>query len=61
MEDRLVKVATRRTTVGQISMWGTLHISTTGKTQGGWLCDSWTERYASCGTSTAATSLARKR
>ena len=43
MSDRLMKVLTRRTSNGQISMWGTLHVSATGATRGGWLCDSWTE------------------
>jgi hypothetical protein len=41
--ERLVKVVTRRTTVGQISMWGTLHLNLAGGNSGGWLCDSWTE------------------
>jgi hypothetical protein len=41
--ERLIKVVTRRTTNGAISMWGTLHLSPTGVSKGGWLCDSWTE------------------
>ena len=43
MAEQLVKVLTRRTTVGQISMWGTLHLNTQGGTLAGWLCDAWTE------------------
>jgi hypothetical protein len=43
MPERLVKVFTKRTTVGQISMWGTLHLNAQGGRLAGWLCDSWTE------------------
>jgi hypothetical protein len=43
MPEQLVKVITRRTTDGQISMWGTLHLNTQGGTLAGWLCDAWTE------------------
>lgn len=43
MAEQLVKVLTRRTTDGQISMWGTLHLSTQGGKLAGWLCDAWTE------------------
>jgi len=55
MADQLVKVLTRRTTVGQISMWGTLHFSTQGGKLAGWLCDAWTE----AGTSSADVLLPR--
>ena len=47
MAEQLVKVLTRRTTVGQINMWGTLHLNTQGGTLAGWLCDAWTEAGAS--------------
>jgi len=47
MAERLVKVLTRRATVGQINMWGTLHLNTQGGRLAGWLCDSWTEAGAS--------------
>jgi hypothetical protein len=53
--ERLVKVLTRRTTSGQISMWGTLHLDPVGGKLGGWLCDSWTE----AGTSAADILLPR--
>jgi hypothetical protein len=43
MSERLVKVLTRRTTDGQLSMWGTLHLNTQGGKLAGWLCDAWTE------------------
>lgn len=43
MPEQLVKVFTRRTTEGHISMWGTLHLNAQGGRLGGWLCDSWTE------------------
>jgi hypothetical protein len=43
MAEQLVKVLTRRTTEGQISMWGTLHLNAQGGTFAGWLCDAWTE------------------
>jgi hypothetical protein len=44
MSEQLVKVLTRRTTDGQISMWGTLHLNTQGGGKlAGWLCDAWTE------------------
>jgi hypothetical protein len=43
MPEQLVKVLTRRTTDGQISMWGTLHLNVQGGTLAGWLCDAWTE------------------
>jgi len=47
MAEQLVKVLTRRTTDGQISMWGTLHLNTQGGALAGWLCDAWTEASAS--------------
>jgi hypothetical protein len=47
MPERLVKVASRSATVGQMSMWGTLHLSLVGGKLGGWLCDSWTVAGAS--------------
>jgi hypothetical protein len=43
MAEHLVKVFTRRTTDGQMSMWGTLHLNTQGGKLAGWLCDAWTE------------------
>lgn len=43
MASQLVKVFTRRTSGGPITMWGTLHISPIGAVPGGWVCDSWTE------------------
>jgi hypothetical protein len=43
MADQVVKVLTRRTTDGQISMWGTLHLNTQARKLEGWLCDAWTE------------------
>jgi len=43
MPEQMVKVLTRRVTVGQISMWGTLHLNPQGGTLAGWLCDCWTE------------------
>lgn len=43
MSAQLVKVLTRRTSDGQISMWATLHLNTQGGTLAGWLCDAWTE------------------
>ena len=46
MPEQLVKVITRRTSNGRISMWGTLHVNPTGGFAG-WLCDSWTEAVAS--------------
>ena len=49
MAEQLVKVLTRRTTSGQISMWGTLHLNTHGGTLAGWLCDSWTEAGTAAG------------
>ena len=42
MAQQLVKVLTRSTTDGQISMWATLHLNTQGGTIAGWLCDAWT-------------------
>ena len=47
MPERLVKVDTRRITQGQISMWGTLHLSVDGGKLAGWLCDAWTEAGSS--------------
>ena len=47
MPEQLVKVLTRRTTSGLLSMWGTLHLDTQGGRFAGWLCDSWTEAGAS--------------
>jgi hypothetical protein len=47
MPEQLVKVVTRRTTDGHISMWGTLHLNTQRGAIAGWLCDSWTEAGAS--------------
>lgn len=47
MPEQLVKVVTRRTTDGQISMWGTLHLNARGGRFAGWLCDAWTEAGAS--------------
>lgn len=43
MAEQLVKVLTRSVTVGQISMWGTLHLNAQGGRLAGWLCNSWTE------------------
>lgn len=43
MPERLVKVLTRQTSEGQISMWGSLHLNTEGGRLAGWLCDSWTQ------------------
>ncbi len=43
MPEQVVKVFTRRTSDGQISMWGTLHLNTQGGRLAGWLCDAWTE------------------
>jgi hypothetical protein len=43
MAEQLVKVLTRRITVGQISMWGTLHLNARGGKLAGWRCDAWTE------------------
>ena len=43
MPEQLVKVLTRRTTDGQISMWATLHLNTQAGKLEGWLCDAWTE------------------
>jgi hypothetical protein len=47
MAERLVKVLTRRTTIEQISMWGSLHVNIDGGTLAGWLCDAWTEAATS--------------
>ena len=38
------KILSRRTTVGNISMWGTLHVSRPGGKVLGWLVDTWTEK-----------------
>jgi hypothetical protein len=43
MAEQAVKVFTRRTTDGQISMWATLHLNTQAGKLEGWLCDAWTE------------------
>lgn len=43
MAEQLLKVLSRRTSEGQISMWGTLHLNAQGGKVAGWLCDSWTE------------------
>jgi len=43
MAEQVVKVLTRRTTNGQISMWATLHLNTQARKLEGWLCDAWTE------------------
>jgi len=47
MAEQVVKVLTRRTTDGQISMWATLHLNTQARKLEGWLCDAWTEAGAS--------------
>jgi hypothetical protein len=47
LSGRLVKVFNRRTTEGNISMWGTLHLNLEGGRLSGWLCDSWTESVVS--------------
>jgi hypothetical protein len=47
MPEQLVKVLNRRTTDGKISMWGILHLNSSGGRLAGWLCDSWTEAGAS--------------
>ena len=43
MPEQLVKLLTRRTTAGPISMWGTLHLDIREEKLAGWLCNSWTE------------------
>jgi hypothetical protein len=55
MPEQLLKVLSRRTSEGQISMWGTLHLNAQGGRLAGWLCDSWTE----AGTSAADVLLPR--
>jgi|ERR1700723_1186298 len=43
MAEQMIKVLTRRTSDGHISMWGTLHLSMRPGKLAGWLCDAWTE------------------
>jgi hypothetical protein len=44
MPELIEKVYSRRTIVGTVSMWGTLHVTRLGGRVVGWIVDTWTER-----------------
>jgi len=46
MSDQVEKVESRLTQKGNLRMWGQLYVSKAGRTVGGWLVDSWSERSA---------------
>lgn len=43
MPEQMERVLSRKTGVGTISMWGTLHVNRQNRKLLGWIVDSWTE------------------